>query len=352
LKFLIQSGKTLLVSGPASLKLEGGKANVFGAPLKQHQKLIVKREKQFAIDVIKEAIINCEFGERATYLEIDNTTIPKSWLEVVNRIQKFDNKKILVIGSTDTGKSTLCMFLVNSILKLKQNVALIDADIGQSDLGPPGTLGLSVINKPYIESDNLKVNSMIFIGRKSPSLVTDKVINGILKLVNCIQKGISIVINTDGWILDAEAIAYKLRMIKQLDPDMTIILNEGNELCNIFENKLAFMKIQVPKFVKTRGREDRKKIRENHYKKYLSNAVHKKFLLNGLMIEDLLAKRIEGGEIVGFLDPNGFLIGIGILEYINRRKKILRAYTNVNDRNVASIECGNIRLMNDGSEID
>ena len=94
MKFLIKSGKTLLVSGPASLKLEDGEANVFGAPLKLHQKLIVKREKQLAIEIIKQAEIKCEFGERATYLEIDNTTIPKSWLEVVDRIHKLDIKKI------------------------------------------------------------------------------------------------------------------------------------------------------------------------------------------------------------------------------------------------------------------
>jgi polynucleotide 5'-hydroxyl-kinase GRC3/NOL9 len=352
LKFLIQPGKTLLVSGPASLKLEEGEANVFGAPLKPQQKLIVKREKQFAIEIIKDSTIKGEFGERATYLEIDDTTIPKSWLEAANTFQKFDNNKLLVIGSTDTGKSTLCMFLVNCILKFKQSVALIDADIGQSDLGPPGTLGLSIINKPYIESANLNVDSMIFVGKTSPSSVIDKVINGILKLENCIQKGTSIVINTDGWILDAEAIAYKLKMIRQLDPNMTIILNEGNEFYDIVESNLPFMRIQVPKFIKTRGREDRKKIREDHNKKYLKNAIQKNFPLNGIMIEGLQSKRIDGGEILGFLDPNGFLIGIGILEYIDRRKQILRAYTNVNTRDVTSIECGSIRLMHDGSEID
>ncbi|WP_455280036.1 Clp1/GlmU family protein [[Eubacterium] cellulosolvens] len=352
MRFLIQSGKTLLVSGPASFKLEEGEANVFGAPLRPQQKLIVKREKQFAIEIIKESTVEGEFGERATYLEIDDTTIPKSWLEAANKFQKSDNEKLLVIGSTDTGKSTLCTFLVNHILKFKQSVALIDADIGQSDLGPPGTLGLSIISKPYIESDNLNVDSMIFVGRTSPYSVTEKIINGILKLENSIQKGTSIVINTDGWILDAEAIAYKLRMIKQLETNMTIILDEGNELYDIFEINLPFMRIQVPKFIKTRGREERKKIREYHYKKYLRNAIHTNFSLNGMVIEGLLSKKIQGGEILGFIDPNGFLIGIGILEYINRKKQILRAYTNVNARNVTSIECGNIRLMYDGTEID
>ena len=334
------------------MKLEEGEANVFGAPLRPLQRLVVKREKQFAIEIIKESTIEGEFGERASYLEIDDNTIPKSWLEVANKFQKSDNEKLVVIGSTDTGKSTLCTFLVNHILKFKQSVALIDADIGQSDLGPPGTLGLSIISKPYIESDNLNVDSMIFVGRTSPSSVTEKIINGILKLENCIQKGTSIVINTDGWILDAEAIAYKLRMIKQLETNMTIILDEGNELYDIFEINLPFMRIQVPKFIKTRGREERKKIREYHYKKYLRNAIHTNFSLNGMVIEGLLSKKIQGGEILGFIDPNGFLIGIGILEYINRKKQILKAYTNVNARNVTSIECGNIRLMYDGTEID
>ncbi|MEM3018447.1 MAG: polyhydroxyalkanoate depolymerase, partial [Candidatus Bathyarchaeia archaeon] len=62
--------------------------------------------------------------------------------------------------------------------------------------------------------------------------------------------------------------------------------------------------------------------------------------------------RCEGKELLGFLDSDGLLLGIGILESLLRRRKILRAYTNVSPREVAEIECGRIRLSCRGEELD
>ena len=107
------------------------------------------------------------------------------------------------------------------------------------------------------------------------------------------------------------------------------------------------LKIQAPKFIKVRSQEERKRLREYGYRQYLRNAIHKNFSLENLKVE-LLAARPEGGEILGFLDDEGFLIGIGILEHLNRTRRMLRAYTNVPPRSVAEIDCGKLRLSLQG----
>jgi polynucleotide 5'-hydroxyl-kinase GRC3/NOL9 len=343
----------LLISGPASLRLEKGSAEIFGAPLRLKRRLIIKSERQLPIEIVDDSILEAEVGERASYLEVDGSTVPDSWYSAAEALQKPEMGKAVVIGSTDTGKSTFCTFLANHQLRLGRRFAVIDADIGQSDLGPPGSLGLSIIDKPLIELEDSRVDAMIFIGETSPSSVVDKVIHGILKLESRIPMGTPTVINTDGWVANDEAVAFKVMMIRKLKPASVLGLAEGSELKPILEKTSApVVRIQAPKFIKVRSREERKRLREYGYMRYLRKAIHRNFSLEKIKTENLLAARCGGGEILGFLDEEGFLIGIGILEHLNRTRRMLRAYTNVPPRGVAEIACGSVRLSLQGMELD
>src|SRR4030067_3879224 len=68
---------------------------------------------------------------------------PKEWFEVLDVLEKEKGMAIL-LGATDTGKSTLAKFLIFNLCKRGLKVALVDADIGQSFLGPPSTIGFAV----------------------------------------------------------------------------------------------------------------------------------------------------------------------------------------------------------------
>ena len=342
----------MLISGPASLRLEKGSAEIFGAPLQLNQRLMIKSERQLPVEVLSDAVLEAEVGERASYLEVDGSTVPDSWYLAAKAIQKPEANKVLVIGSTDTGKSTLCTFLANHQLRSGRRVAVIDADIGQSDLGPPGSLGLSIIDKPLIELEDSRVDAMVFIGETSPSSVMDRVIHGILRLESRVPMSTPTVINTDGWVEDDEAAAFKVMMIRKLKPNSVLGLAEGAELKQIFEKtSIPVVRIQAPKFIKVRSREERKCLREYGYMRHLRNAIHRNFSLEQIKAERLRTTRYKGGDILGFLDEEGFLIGIGILDYLNRTKRLLRAYTNVTPRGVAEIAVGNIRLSHQGLEL-
>jgi polynucleotide 5'-hydroxyl-kinase GRC3/NOL9 len=352
LKFVLQAGKTLLISGPASLRLEKGSAGVFGAPLRLKRNLIIRRERQLPIETVDESVFDAELGEKASYLEVDGSTVPESWYLAYEAFQKLEAGRAVVIGSTDTGKSTFCTFLTNHTLKQRDRIAVIDADIGQSDLGPPGSLGLSIISKPLIELGSSNVDAMVFIGETSPGSVIEKVIEGIMKLQTRIPSNIPIVINTDGWVSNDEAAAYKLRLLKELKPDLVAGLAESSELDQICQRgNTSIMKVKAPKFIKARGREERRSLREYGYRKYLRDAIHKNFSLENLKVDCLMAARPERGEILGFLDGEGFLVGIGVLENLNRTRRLLRAYTSVSVRSVAEINCGRIRLSFNGEEL-
>jgi polynucleotide 5'-hydroxyl-kinase GRC3/NOL9 len=58
-------------------------------------------------------------------------------------------RTILLLGATDTGKTTFLTWLANTLLVQQRRIAIVDADVGQSSLGPPTTIGLSVVAKPF-----------------------------------------------------------------------------------------------------------------------------------------------------------------------------------------------------------
>ena len=49
---------------------------------------------------------------------------------------------VLVIGATDVGKSTFCRFLVDSAVDRGLKTVFVDTDVGQSQIGPPTTIGM------------------------------------------------------------------------------------------------------------------------------------------------------------------------------------------------------------------
>jgi len=184
-----------------------------------------------------------------------------------------------------------------------RKVALIDGDLGQSDIGPPGTLGLSIIRKPFFDPFNLNPDHMIFIGVTSPYNVTERIIDGLVKLRSkALSMGSDfIIINTDGWIEGSDAIDYKCRLIKNLEPKFTVIIwnNESMKpMMDLLTNtgtKIEILTVNVPKNIRKRDREMRKVIRETLYKKYLKDGKVRSIPLSWIKINGNL-------EIKGKID--------------------------------------------------
>ena len=68
---------------------------------------------------------------------------PNEWYALLDALEK-EKGIAIILGATDTGKSTLAKFLIFNLCKRGLKVALVDADIGQSFLGPPTTIGFSI----------------------------------------------------------------------------------------------------------------------------------------------------------------------------------------------------------------
>lgn len=110
MRYLLAPEKTLIVRGPASLRLLSGQATTLGAPL-ESRKVVVRQEKQLPIETSSEADLEIVLGESGSIFEVEGSTIPRSWFSALDVLVEMEQGKVMIVGATDVGKSTLSTFL-------------------------------------------------------------------------------------------------------------------------------------------------------------------------------------------------------------------------------------------------
>jgi polynucleotide 5'-hydroxyl-kinase GRC3/NOL9 len=349
----VERGKTLLVDGPASVRVVSGKAEVLGFPVKGTHRIVIREGKRLPFFVAETASFDISLGENAGVEEVDGNTIPPSWVESVGVLMDFQKKPVIamVMGKADSGKTSFCTYLINNLVSAKQKVAILDGDLGQSDIGPPCTVAYAFIAKPFTELYELKAENAFFVGATSPSEAVSKTIEG-LALMKAEILGRTtdfVVVNTDGWVEGEEAVEYKSQLADMLEPDMVLCIQQKDELKPLLATLIKFRKIVIDSssVAKQRSREKRKNLREMSYAKYLTDAKVKSLPLNQLAIEEKTASPIrqgeEGGLLLGMYDAQRKFLGIGILREVDSVRKTLKVLTSVSAK-PSSVSFGKVRL--------
>ena len=168
-KTRVEAGKTLVVVGPASFELIEGEASVLGASLDPSRN-IVARGKQTPVEIHSTSSFRISLGEDASVEELDGSTIPLSWREAGSALVELGEGLVVVIGGADTGKTTLCTYLSNFLILKNRQVAVVDADIGQTDLGPPTTMAAGEVKTNVVNLSQVNPSERLFIGLSIPSL--------------------------------------------------------------------------------------------------------------------------------------------------------------------------------------
>lgn len=194
----------------------------------------------------------------------------------------------MVIGGVDTGKSTLCLNLLNFSLKIYKKVAFIDSDIGQSDIGPPTTVGLSILKKPINAFEEAPIHSLYFVGALSPEGVILEVVMGVQHLANIARRegAECIIINTSGLIHGEVGKKLKWHKIIATSPDKIVALHREDELEHILKVVEALNSVKIDR-IKVEGisRKDpffRRKRREEKFREYFSSSIVQKIPFDGI----------------------------------------------------------------------
>jgi len=287
----VEKGKTLLVDGPASAMINSGSAEVFGALIKQGYRILIREGKRLPFYVEETATFDIASGESAYIEEVEGNTIPVSWAKSFGElISSVETKTVMVLGAVDAGKSSFCAYLANKLLREKKKIAIIDGDLGQSDIGPPCTVAYTLLTKPVTDLFNIETKDALFVGVTSPSMATSRVVESLVLLKNKVSECNPdfIIINTDGWIEGEDAVNFKSRLVEELNPDIIYCIQQKEELTPILKTLEKHNKLIVdsPLAVRQRSREKRRSLRELGYIKYLKDAKVQSIPLGWLKIED------------------------------------------------------------------
>ena len=89
------------------------------------------------------------------------------WREMVVSITDTGGRVVL-IGGTDSGKTTFAALLANQAVQAARRMAVIDADLGQSEIGPPACVGMGLVSQRVRNLSEIEVARLWFVGGVSP----------------------------------------------------------------------------------------------------------------------------------------------------------------------------------------
>lgn len=199
----------------------------------------------------------------------------------------------LVIGTTDVGKSTFCRFLIERGVTSGLRVGFVDADVGQSQIGPPTTIGLKVftpndstesavpsILPTELEEIDGEPDALYFVGWASPERHLLQCVAGTRLMVDAALKmgADFIVVDTTGYIEGDTAVVLKQHKIELVKPTHLICLHRSRELEAIvapFEGNdtIQTHRLLPHRNVRSKSDDFRRKYRESNFARYFSDCV-------------------------------------------------------------------------------
>ncbi|GFP91395.1 protein clp1 homolog [Phtheirospermum japonicum] len=191
--------------------------------------------------------------------------------------------RVIVVGPTDSGKSTLSRMLLSWAAKQGWKPTFVDLDIGQGSITIPGCIAATPIELPIdpVEGIPLDMPLVYFHGHVTPSANVDlyKVLVKELAQIlerqfagNVESRAAGMVVNTMGWI---EGVGYELLLHAIETLNATVVLVLGQEklwsmLRDVLKNKpnVDVVKLQKSGGVVSRNAKVRQKARAFRIREY------------------------------------------------------------------------------------
>lgn len=257
----------------------------------------------------------------------------------------------MLIGGLDTGKTTIALQAVRHALAAGRTPVLVDADVGNSTIGPPACVGMKVFNS-LDDLENLdQPDGLHFVGTVTPSrLVLQHVVATAVMVERAKRAGDVVIIDTTAVASGVSGETLKYHKSELCRPEKIVALQRGEEMEPVVGMLRRFLGAEVstaptdpalhPMTPEERARKradgfasalepplDRWKVRPTVFAPTLPIG------LNHERLEDVL---------VGVQDSGGGCLGLGVLHHDNDNDT-LRVMTNVGE-GMTGLRLGSMRL--------
>lgn len=203
------------------------------------------------------------------------------WKDLFRHVQEASGP-IMIIGDTDTGKSTLIRYIISKFIANDTSISLVDSDVGQSSLGLPGTV-CSKVFRTEKDYNDFVYDNICYIGTVNPSKNIKSSIQCTTLLTNfCREKTDIVLIDTTGLITGNYGNALKIGKIRSIKPSQIVALQRNDELEHILADieEITIHRLTVSPFVKKRTRDNRVRYRNKKLYDYFLKGELFEFLLD------------------------------------------------------------------------
>jgi polynucleotide 5'-hydroxyl-kinase GRC3/NOL9 len=314
--------------------------------------------------------------------------IPAAWEAAAAEIFERRLRTVLVIGGAAIGKTSFCRYLMESLLARATEVAFVDADIGQSNLGPPATVTLGYPISP-LDFSAVQPAGYYFVGSTGPIGRFLPLVIGTANLAHEAHAAF-VVIDTTGLVHGSGRVLknYKIDAVR---PDVIVAVERRNELASIRMANRHVPIIKIEPSRKAHGKDDYEKIdvRRLAYARHFSRAnllqlslesviFQRTLLFTGKPIEidgAIYAERSSDGILIvgappvpppdsqvlptgfernllcGVADATGRCLGLGIIERIDFAGRTIALTTVVDQDKVRILQFGDLYVTPEGGEL-
>lgn len=314
--------------------------------------------------------------------------IPPDWETAASEIFARGLRTVLVIGAAAVGKTSFCRYLADMLLARHAEVAFVDADIGQSNVGPPATVTLGYLSTP-VKFSAVQPAAHYFVGNTGPIGRFLPLVIGTASLAHEARAAF-VIIDTTGLIHESGRVLknYKIEAVR---PDAIVAVERRNELAPIRAANRHLTVIRVEPSRRAHGKDDFMKIevRRRGYARHFARAGELSLPLDGLIFQRTLlfsghpiemegalyAERTAEGQLIvgapatvpvestvlpqgfeqnllcGIADGSGRCLGLGIIERIDFAARTVSLVTPVDSDKVRIIQFGDVYVRRDGTEL-
>ncbi|REK12587.1 MAG: hypothetical protein DWQ40_11135 [Actinobacteria bacterium] len=255
----------------------------------------------------------------------------------------------MLTGSVDTGKTTLGLLAARMALAEGRTVAYVDADVGNTTIGPPACVGLRVLD----DLDDLdrisEPDQLHFVGTINPTrLVLQQVVATAAMTDRARMMADLVIIDTTAVVSGVAGETLKYHKAELCRPDMVVALQRGGEMEPVVGMLRRFLDVAVsvapsdPNVMPV-SPDERAARRTEAFKKALIPPLERwkvrPTVFAPTLPVGLNLSRLDN-VLVGVQDPGGGCLGLGLLIHDDDG---LRVMTNVGE-GMRGLRLGSMRL--------
>ncbi|GIV20676.1 MAG: polyhydroxyalkanoate depolymerase [Armatimonadota bacterium] len=221
---------------------------------------------------------------------IESPKQPPEWEQALQTLAA-QRARVMVLGARDVGKTTFTALLANRQLAHGIRVAVVDADVGQSEIGPPTTIGMGLVEVPIPTLHAVVPRAIYFVGSNTPRGRMLETVSGVRAMVARAQEAgaESIIVDTTGFVSGAAARRLKCAKVETVRPQFVVAIQRKDELEHILRpierRNLKIIRLPVPESVVIKSPEMRQQRRVMRFFRYFQDARTHTFALADIACE-------------------------------------------------------------------